>query len=353
MLHRDPSKESTELSWVDFARFVTLYCHNNDSDAQCVQMKNFINDFRDSVIVDKNSPVPDRKIKTSIEIAPKSIFLDDLRAIAKAFSPTAAAASGSAAAPTCQDHVNGKGTPNSIILTKKPSCIAYVNHNNIYEMQSLSGTKPKYSFKNFTIQLKDNTVNGTLEIDFSKGVNPITFTLKLDLNGRKDTDTSQFVTCMDANELTSINVTVTNVTMEGFMLTVIGTVTLQEIKDGEMYDFQGFVTKFADKYKFCTEGSGQRLENAPQLNRREPGALVLLIMGKMQLLNETMGGNAQYAKLKQMYLDFMQKYPNPNDKIDATPQNLATLNGIHDGMTALFEHRRSLSAQMSELSISP
>ena len=175
----------------------------------------------------------------------------------------------------------------------------------------------------------------------------------MDLNGRKDTYASQFVTCMDANELTSTNVTVTNVTMKGFMLTVIGTVTLQEIKDGEMYDFQTFVTKFAEQYKFCTEGSGQRLENAPQLNRREPGALVPLIMGKMQLLNETMGGNAQYAKLKQMYLDFMQKYPNPNDKIDDTPQNLATLNEIHDGMTALFERMRSLSAQMSELSISP
>ena len=349
MLHRvlpqeDPSKESTELIWIDFVRFVEYYCHNN-SDEQCAQMKNFINDFKktrdpawppwkDGMIADKYGAVSGRSIKTSIETALRSISEADLRAIAAAFPPTAAAASATDTVPTCQEYVNRKGTPNSIILTKNPSCIAYVNHNKIYEIQSLSGTTRKYSFKNFTIQLNDNDViNGILEIDFSNGV-PFAFTLKLDLNGREHTNTKEFVTCMDADMLTVGAVIVQTVTMEGSMLKVIGTGTLQKIPDGEMCNFQSFVANFAEQYKFCTEGSGQRLEDAEQLNRSEPRALVFSIKGKMKLLDKTMVDSAQYIKLKQMYSEFMSKYP--DNKINATPQNLATLNAIHDGMTALL-----------------
>jgi hypothetical protein len=291
--------------------------------------------------VDRNGAVSGRNIKTSIETASKSISEADLRAIAEAFPPTAAsAASGAAAAPTCRDYVNGKGSPNSIILTEKPSCIAYVNHKKIYEMQSLSGTTRKYSFKNFTIQLNENDViNGTLEIDFSKGVAPFAFTLKLDLNGREHTNTKEFVTCMDADMLTVGAVIVQTVTMEGSMLKVIGTGTLQPITDGEMCNFQSFVANFAEQYKFCTEGSGQKLEDAEQLNKSEPRALVFLIIGKMRRLDKTMGDSEQYTKFKRMYLEFRSKYP--DNKIDATTENLDLLNRIHAGMIALLNPKES------------
>ncbi len=269
------------------------------------------------------------------------------------FVPTAAAAPVASAAPasTCQDHVNGKGTPNSIIMTQYPSCIAYVNHDNIYEMQSLSRKQPKYSFKNFTIELRDDSVIvGKLELDFSNGANPVSFTLELNLNGRKDTDTKEFVSCMNIDELTYGIVTVTNVTMERSMLKVIGNVTPQKTSDGEMYDFQGFVTKFAEQYQFCTKGIGQKLENAAQLNREEPRALAREIYMNIIALDKRMPTNAKYVALKQMYSDFMSRYP--DNKIDATKENLTTLNEIHERMGLLL-NPPNLATKMGQLTFEP
>jgi len=264
------------------------------------------------------------------------------------FVPTAAAAGAAAPAPTCQDHVNGKGTHNSIILTQYPSCIAYVNHTNIYEMQSLYIKQKKYSFKNFTIELRDDSVIvGKLELDFSNGANPVSFTLELNLD--KGPYTPEFVRCMSADELTVGTVTVETVTMEKSRLKVIGNVTPRKTGDGEMYDFQGFVTKFAEQYQFCTQGIGQKLENAAQLNREEPRALAREIYMNIIALDKKMPTNAKYVALKNLYSEL--KSQNPKQIVD-TPQNLETLNKINDGMKALLSDP-DIAAAMGQLTFEP
>ena len=266
------------------------------------------------------------------------------------FKPPVAAAPVASAgpAPTCEFHLNGKGTRNSIILTQVPSCIAYVNHNDMYEMQSLSIKQKKYSFKNFTIELRDDSVIvGKLELDFSKGANPILFTLELKLD--KGPYTPAFVSCMNAHELTSGFVTVQNVTMEKSMLKVIGNVTPQKPKDDEMYDFEGFVTNFAEKYQFCTQGIGQKLENAEQLNRYDALALVKEIDMRIGVLTKKMQENAQYAGLNQLYSELKRK--NPKQIVD-TPQNLETLNKINDGMKTLLSDP-DMATAMGQLTFEP
>jgi hypothetical protein len=273
--------------------------------------------------------------------------------ITRFIPPAASAAPVAADVPsTCQAHVEKKGVPNSLILTETPSCIAYINHAKLVGLQTLT-SKPTYVFENFTIPLHDETViTGKLTIDLANGETQ-SFELILDLNGRENTNTPAFIDCMNGLKQCG-TVTVTAVRRKSTIfskdkLTVNGTVELGK-KDNALFvsNFQTFVTKFADQYKFCTTPIGQNLENAEEINRLDAGALVLLIKGQIKTL-DTQSTTAQYEKLKQMYLDFMQKYPNPNDTKVATPQNLATLNAIHGGMTALLD--RDVATAMSQLTL--
>jgi hypothetical protein len=59
--------DSTELDWYHFAQFANIYCHNNTADAQCAQMKNFVNGYRENTSVDKGSSVSGRSIQNSIK----------------------------------------------------------------------------------------------------------------------------------------------------------------------------------------------------------------------------------------------------------------------------------------------
>jgi hypothetical protein len=337
LLHEENTRVT--IGWYDFALFVKMYCHQN-LDPQCAKLSVFIDSFRTDSAKDKQHPTGINEIKMSIADGEKAFERFVTYRIANP-NPGAGAA---AAAPTCQDHVNGKGTPNRIIMTQYPSCIAYVNHTKMYEMQPLIGTKKKYSFKNFTIQLRNggHVIVFKLELDFSNGANPISFTLELQLD--KGTYAPEFVSCMSADELTCGIVTVTNVTMERSMLKVIGNVTSQKTRDGEMYDFQGFVTKFAEQYQFCTEGMGQRLENAEQLNRTDPRALAKEIDTKIITLDKRMPKNTQYVALKQLYSELKRKNPKQIG-------NLAVLNQINDGMNALLNP--DVATSMGQLTLEP
>jgi hypothetical protein len=183
---------------------------------------------------------------------------------------------------------------------------------------------------------------GKLELDFSNGADPISFTLELQLDN--GTNTPEFVSCMSADELTYGIVTVTNVTMERNMLKVIGNVTSQKTRDGEMYDFKGFVTKFAEQYQFCTEGMGQRLENAEQLNRTDPRALAKEIDMMISVLTKKMPENSQYVELKQLYSELKRKNPKQIDNLDV-------LNQINDGMKALLNP--DVATSLGQLTLEP
>jgi hypothetical protein len=343
-IQKKPKEEpTTDLNWYDFVRFVAYYCHNN-SDEQCAQMNNFINEFnetrdpawppwKDGMIVDRNGAVPGREIKTSIQTALKAIFLDELRAIANAF-PSTAASGAAVAVPTCQAHVEKKGGPNSLILTQTPSCIAYINHAKLVGLQTLT-SKPTYVFENFTIPLHDETViTGKLTIDLANGETQ-SFELILDLNGRENTNTPAFIDCMNGLKQCG-TVTVTAVQRESTFfskdkLTVNGKVELEK-KDNTLFvsNFQTFVTKFAEQYKFCTTPIGQNLENAEEINRLDAGALVILINGKIKTLDITMPSDTDYKKLKQKFEEFIKLHK--ERRIDSTKENLDLLNRIHDGM---------------------
>jgi hypothetical protein len=335
LLHEENTRVT--IGWYDFALFAKMYCHQN-LDPQCAKLSEFIDSFRTDSAKDKQHLTGINEIKMSIADGEKAFERFVTYRIA---NPNPGAA---AAAPTCQDHVNGKGTPNSIIMTQYPSCIAYVNHTKMYEMQPLIGTKKKYSFKNFTIQLRngDHVIVGKLELDFSNGADPISFTLELQLDN--GTNTPEFVSCMSADELTYGIVTVTNVTMERNMLKVIGNVTSQKTRDGEMYDFKGFVTKFAEQYQFCTEGMGQRLENAEQLNRTDPRALAKEIDMMISVLTKKMPENSQYVELKQLYSELKRKNPKQIDNLDV-------LNQINDGMKALLNP--DVATSLGQLTLEP
>ena len=275
-------ERSTQLNWHNFARFAKIYCRNN-ADPQCAQITGFVNDYKVNKKgddVDKNAFLVGRTIKGSIDSGETGNKHSDAGFKETNFGAAAVAADDSS---TCQEHLQKKGVLNSLILTQKPSCIAYINHANFKELQTLT-ENPEYMFKNFTIPLHDAVITGTLTINFIDN----SFELILDLNGRENTNTPAFIDCMTGlDQCGTVTVTAvqrTDAFVSKDKLTVKGTVASQ--RQGEMivYNFQTFVTNFAEQYKFCISPTGQNLENAEEINRSDTGALVILIKGIIFIL---------------------------------------------------------------------
>ena len=324
--------ESTQLNWYYFAQFANMYCYKNAADPQCAQITGFVNHYKDEnnedgKIVDTKSPVADRTIQTSIEQGEKQANNKTNNRFKQSLDSSGASAAPVAAdvPSTCrQAHVEKKGVPNSLILTQTPSCIAYINHAKLVELQTLT-SKPTYVFENFTIPLHDETViAGTLTINLATR----SFELILDLNGRENTNTPAFIDCMKGlTTVTDVKRKSTFISKD--KLTVNGTVELEK-KDDALFvsNFQTFVTEFAEQYKFCTTPVGQNLENAEEINRSDAGALVILIKGKIKTLDTKMPSDTEYKKLKQEFEEFIK--PHEGSRMDSTTENLDVLNRIHD-----------------------
>jgi len=334
---------STQLNWHNFARFANMYCRNA-ADPQCAQITGFVNDYKVNKKgddEDKNAFLVGRTIKGSIDSGETGNKHSDAGFKETNFGAAAVAADDSS---TCQEHLQKKGVLNSLILTKKPSCIAYINHANFKELQTLT-ENPEYMFKNFTIPLYDAVITGTLTINFIDN----SFELILDLNGRENTNTPAFIDCMTGlDQCGTVTVTAvqrTDAFVSKDKLTVKGTVALQ--RQGEMivYNFQTFVTKFAEEYKFCTTLLGQNLENAEELNRLDAGALVKLIKGRTNVLDKQMPEYAEYKNLKSEFEKFIKPYKDKRIRIENTKYNLSVLNDIYDRLKVM---KLPTSAELSD-----
>jgi hypothetical protein len=267
-------------------------------------------------------------------------FKPPVAAPAPAAAPVAAA---TADVPsTCQEHIRKKGVPNSLILTKTPSCIAYINHDKFVGLQTLT-SKPTYVFENFTIPLHDALITGKLTIVLAKGEPPL-FELILDLSGHENPNTPEFISCMKSTLEQCGTVTVTDVQRTGTFfgkdkLTVKGTLELEN--KGEMFvsNFQTFVTKFAEQYTFCTKPLGQNLENAEELIRLDAGALVISIKGRIRMLDNKMKSDTEYKNLKQEFEKIIRR------RMENTKENLDVLNRIHDALKIM---KPSTSDELSD-----
>jgi hypothetical protein len=59
--------QSNQLNWYNFALFAPLYCHEY-TDSQCEEIRDFVEKYYKSEIVDKNGAVDGRTIETSIQL---------------------------------------------------------------------------------------------------------------------------------------------------------------------------------------------------------------------------------------------------------------------------------------------
>lgn len=324
--------ESTQLNWYNFARFANMYCYNNAADPQCAQITGFVNHYKDEnkedgKIVDKNGSVKGRTIKTSIEQGEKQANnATSTRFKNSLGSSGASAASGASALKQVAESLD-LTIPNQLKVNEQ--YIAYMNHSGIVKGFQVDKSKTEYEFDNFTIQLGDSVITGTLAINLATR----SFELGLDLNGRENTNTPAFIGCMKGLNRCG-PVTVTDVKRKSTLirkdkLTVNGTVELEK-KDDALFvsNFQTFVTEFAEQYKFCTTPVGQNLENAEEINRSDAGALVILIKGKIKTLDTKMPSDTEYKKLKQEFEEFIK--PHEGSRMDSTKENLDVLNRIHD-----------------------
>lgn len=235
----------TQLDWHNFALFALIYCHTY-THTQCSQIRDFLEKYSTSTVIDKNGAVEGSTIGTSINLG-KTQFNSGpyKRNIEERFH--AAPAPAAAAAP---DSDVPDVAPNTLKVTM--DYIAYRGHTQIVKIPIVKSTR-EYKFTNFTILLNDRSViTGVLDVKF---VNSPVFTTEfsLSLNVHGDELFQCISECLLKKTITDA-VTISTIKKKMMSMQINGTLSEKKVgTTASTYDFNVFVMKFAECHKECVE----------------------------------------------------------------------------------------------------
>jgi hypothetical protein len=242
--------QSNQLNWYNFALFAPLYCHEY-TDPQCEEIREFVDKYSKSEIVDKNGAVESRTIATSIKSGLEQSERQSYKPQIVARFGKAPAVSGAAADDSAVPEV----VSNTLKVTT--NYIAYRGHTRIVETFPTVKSTREYKFKNFTIPLNDRVITGVLDVNFVTDSISKAFTTKFSLSLNLNVRDELFQCISECLGKKTINDAVTITTIKKTMMggmQING--TLSEKKVGtttSTYDFNDFVMKFAECHNECLD----------------------------------------------------------------------------------------------------
>ena len=295
----------TQLDWHNCALFALIYCHTY-THPQCSQIRDFLENYSTSTVIDKNGAVEGSTIGTSINFG-KTQFNSGpyKRNIEERFH----AAPAPAAAPVAEVP---KMSPNVLTVTSD-GMIAYNNNHGVMRSVTADKSKTNYEFDNFIIPIRadqpDHIISGKLKVQFVPGKTVVTrFKLELSMSSI----TPKLIECVKGIDDLVVNIE----SVSNSFSTIVITGTLTEEKDSfkqkSTYDFNEFVMKFAKCHKECVDAKLEK--QIARLSVAEPAKPTI------KSIQSTLNTTVEHIDILTRNIDHKQtnvkEYPDPGNALN-------------------------------------